>query len=88
MLVVVEIAIVEVAEPPAVSVTDNGFNDAVGPLVTTGETVVERDTVPANPPRLFTVIVDEPEAPALKTRDNGLGDKPKSGVTVSETTAE
>lgn len=71
---------VRVAEPPEMSVTEEVLSDPVGPLATTGDTEVDSDTVPANPPLLFTVIVDEPEDPLFKEREGGLAEIPKSIV--------
>jgi len=53
---------VEVPDPPAVTVTLAGLNEAVGPA---GATVDVRLTVPANPPRLLALIESVPDWPAV-----------------------
>ena len=48
----------------AVSTTLVGVSEAVGPFVTSGETVEVSVTVPANPWRLVSVIVEDAGDPA------------------------
>ncbi len=52
---------VEVPDPFEVRETLAGLTEAVMP---TGNTAVARDTLPVNPPRLFSVIVEVPDWPA------------------------
>ncbi len=58
----VEIVSVEVPVEPGVRLTLAGEKAVVGPLVTLGETVAVRATLPVNP-RLLRVIVDVAEPP-------------------------
>lgn len=78
MLGVVEIVIVEVADPPAASVTGFGFSDDVGPFATMGETVAVKETEPAKPPVLFTATVAEVDDPGLIVLDEGRAESWKS----------
>ncbi len=48
----------EVPDPPATTLTVVGLNDGDSP---DGVTAAARLMVPANPPRLFTVMVAEPD---------------------------
>lgn len=73
----------ETRDPP-------GFNEtheAEREDVTAGRADTVRQTGPANPPRLVTVIMEVPEDPALIVRVVGLANRPKSTtstVTVAE----
>ncbi len=79
---VVEIVRDEVLDPPLASEMLVGLSDAVGPLLTTGETVVERVTVPEKPPNELTVMVDVAVAPRKAVADVGLVDT-VNGETVN-----
>jgi len=59
----VEIVRTEEPLPPELRVTLAGLTDPEGPLVTTGETVVERVTAPMKVPRLLRLIVWLEEVP-------------------------
>ncbi len=74
---------VDVPEPPGVRPTLVGLRLWVR---LEGETVVDREIVPENPPRLARVTVDVPEDPRLMVRVLGLEDSVKSCTfTVIET---
>ena len=66
----------EVPLLPAVRVTLVGLTETDGPL---GETDGDSVIVPANPPRLVSVIVEEPEAPCARANEEGLDEILKSG---------
>ena len=72
------IVAVEVAFPPAVSVTLVGLKVTETPV---GKDDADSVTVPAKPPRLVIVIVEVLVEPALKLTDVGLAESLKS-VTV------
>jgi len=75
---------VEVPCPPGVNATEELLSEALGPGV--GETVVERVTVPANPPRLVSVITAVPEEPRDRLSEDGLIEIEKSDtITVTDT---
>lgn len=67
------------------TITLEGFNAALGPCLTTGETMAERFTVPENPPVLVIVMVREPEDPLLMDNDDELAlmIKPEAFVNVA-----
>ena len=65
----------EVPDPPATTVTLVGLSDADSP---DGVTVDVRLMVPANPPRLFIVIVAVPDWPAVMFTVVGLAATEKS----------
>jgi len=70
--------------PPGVNATEELLSEALGPGV--GETVVERVTVPANPPRLVSVITAVPEEPRDRLSEDGLIEIEKSDtITVTDT---
>lgn len=83
----VEIVKIEVAVPLGDSVTLVGLSETVGPLLTTGETLAERFTLPENRPRLERVMVEMVEEPFLRVKAVGFAEILKSTtftITVTE----
>src|SRR3989442_4918788 len=83
----VETVSVDVPCPPAVSVMLVVLRETVGPLLTIGDIVADRVTVPDQLLMLDTVIVECPEDPFGIDRVVGLADNPKSwtvNVAVTE----
>ena len=76
--------------PPSAKVTDVGFRVRVGPLETTGKTVVVSVTFPMKPFRLVTRMVEDPEESVVIVNAEGVAVMAKSGggggVTVTNTT--
>jgi hypothetical protein len=83
----VETVSVEVPCPPAVNVTLAVLRETVGPLLTIGDIVADRVTLPDQLLMLDTVIIDCLEEPLEIDRLDGLADRPKSwtvNVAVTE----
>lgn len=63
---------VAVAVPPPTKVMLVGVSDRAGPLLTSGEIVVESVMVPANPFRLVTLIAELDDCPLMMLSDVGF----------------
>ena len=61
-----------VAVPPPTKVMLVGVSDRAGPLLTSGEIVVESVMVPANPFRLITLIAELDDCPLMMLSDVGF----------------
>lgn len=78
---------VDVPLEPGVRLTVGGLKEVAGPLVTDGDTVADRPTLPVNP-MLFSVMVEVAELPATKLAGVGApAEIVKSAVTVTITVA-
>ncbi len=82
---VVEIVKVELAEPPADSVTVDRLNEVVGPDVTDGVTAADTVIGPEKPLTLTRVMSEESRLPWWMLTDDGLAVIVKSHVLVTET---
>jgi hypothetical protein len=71
--------------PPDESVTELVLSVAVGALLRFGEMLLDRLTVPANPPRLVRVMVEVPFDPWIRLRVAGLAEIVKLGLSVGGT---
>lgn len=70
---------IELAEPPLGTVTFAGFSLIDSP---DGFAMLNKETVPAKPFRLVTVMVDVPEEPRRITRLDGLAERAKAGLVL------
>jgi len=82
-----EIVSVDIPAPPDTSVTLVGESDVVGPLVTTGDMLADKVTLPEKPFRLVNVTLKVAGEPLATVLLEGLAETLKS-VTLNVTTVE